>query len=76
VGKLSYSRRDYVFKKHLLDNPVTVSTIETEHGFVTFLETVPVLTLRGGAYKQDIVNVAKTKKEGLKYHMEALAGKK
>jgi hypothetical protein len=67
-----YSRRDYVFRGDLLNKPVTVSTIWTEQGFMCILETLPVLTIRGGAYSRDILEVSPTKKQAIKFHKDTL----
>ena len=70
-----YSKRTYVFKENLLKDPVTITTILAERGYITFIETLPVHTFRGGAYKRDILQIHETKEEALKYHAEVCEGK-
>jgi hypothetical protein len=71
VGLISH-----IFQKDLMDNPIIVTTAKTEKGYLTMIENIPVHTFRGGSFKRDVVNVAKTEKEGIEYHNDVVNGRK
>lgn len=70
-----FIKQTFVFKEDLMNTPLIVSTINTEKGYVTKIENLPVETFRDGAYQQQILQVEPDKKTALKYHKDVIGGK-
>ena len=68
------ARRDYIFKGDLYTTPLVLTTLRHKQGWMTVLENLPVFTIRGGSYKQDVLAIEKSKAKALRYHARVIRG--